>query len=125
MTRLRISTLLALLALVAACGNRMIVRDFEDAETGFSVRCTGSDWGGNGVPQGYWICSWPNGERYSEGRYQEGTKVGRWVYYDRHGHILHAELWENGRIVASEFGDRDAEGEGFSSSWNEIDATGD
>ena len=123
MTRaVALAAALGVALVLAGCGNQMIVRAFEDAETGLDVTCTGSDWGGNGVPHGYWICTWPSGSKHSTGRYLEGEKVGEWKYYDRHGKLSHTEIWHDGEPVVSQFGDEDAGVDGLSSSFSDIDA---
>ncbi|HUT77857.1 MAG TPA: hypothetical protein VM285_09240 [Polyangia bacterium] len=106
------------------CASQMIVRGMEDAETGETIACTGSDWGGNGLPHGYWICLWPDGSTHSTGQYLEGVKIGRWEYHDRAGRLSHVELWRDGDVVLSEFGDAHAEGEGLSGD-QELGAVGD
>jgi hypothetical protein len=108
-----IAACLSLFALAGGCGNQMIVRSMEDAETGETVNCTGSDWGGDGLPHGCWICLWPDGSIHSTGEYLEGVKVGPWEYRDRSGRVSHVEVWRDGRVEQSRFGDADAEGGGL------------
>ncbi len=58
-----------------------------------------------GKKYGKWILFHSTGNKSKEGVYSDGKKDGYFKYYDRHGHLLKVERFENGEIYVNEEGE--------------------
>lgn len=47
-----------------------------------------------GLPVGFWITCYSNGNKCSEGMYVKGDKRGRWTYYNPAGKMVHQEYYK-------------------------------
>lgn len=45
------------------------------------------------------VAHYPNGNKRSEGVYEEDVRVGKWTYYDKKGNIESVESYENGYLT--------------------------
>lgn len=60
-----------------------------------------------GKKTGLWTTYHKNGQKESEGRYEEGRKVGAWSYWDATGALIRTEVWKAG-ILSDTFDGADA-----------------
>jgi len=52
----------------------------------------------DGKIEGKCLFMWCNGKKMAEGKYKNGRKLGRWIYYKEDGEIDFYEYYKNGKL---------------------------
>ena len=51
------------------------------------------------IKHGYWISTYKDGQKHSEGDYEDGKKNGQWSLYRANGKMLDEDIYNNGICV--------------------------
>ena len=58
-----------------------------------------------GEKHGTWTTYYTNGQKSSQGTYDQGVKVEEWTYWDDAGALIKRELWREGAVLDTLEGD--------------------